>query len=132
MYFVNQRKYRTVVLQMHALTRMRNSYSLKKIISHQTIQVSSGLCLRMCQRFTVYRLPRLCTCNGQPSSKLFCVHCRHKWSFPVIQVPIFKVFKTYHKDCSSDCIPKAILERKILKESSSSVLSKAALKTRSY
>jgi hypothetical protein len=77
LYFVNQRNYKTLAMQAHALTRKRYFYSLNVIISHPTVQ-SEGLgYLSVCAIALRSSPPsHVCICNGQRSSELFCVHCR--------------------------------------------------------
>jgi hypothetical protein len=60
LYFVNQRNYKTLAIQAHALTRTRYFYSLNVIISYPIVQLRIGLSLRMCYRLAVFpSLPRV-------------------------------------------------------------------------
>jgi hypothetical protein len=73
LYFVNQRNYKTLAVQTHALTRTRYIYNLNVIISHPIVQGRTGLSLSVCYRFAVFpSLPRVFI--SHPSSELFCVH----------------------------------------------------------
>jgi hypothetical protein len=50
--FVNQRNYKTLAMQTHALTRTRYFYGLN--VTSDNVQVRTGLSLRMCFRFEVF------------------------------------------------------------------------------
>jgi hypothetical protein len=76
LYFVNQRNYKTLAMQSHALTRTRYFYSLNVIISHP-IGHKEGLGhLSVCAVASRSFPPsHVCIYDGQRSSELFCVHC---------------------------------------------------------
>jgi hypothetical protein len=60
LYFVNQRKYKTLAMQAHVLARTRYFSSLNVIISHPIVKGRTGLSLSMCYRFAVFpSLPRV-------------------------------------------------------------------------
>jgi hypothetical protein len=76
LYFVNQRNYKTLAMQTHALTHTRYFYSLNVIISHPIVyKVGLGY-LSVCAIASRSSPPsHVCICNGHPCSELCCVHC---------------------------------------------------------
>jgi hypothetical protein len=77
LYFVNQRNYKTLAMHAHAVTRTRYFYSLNVIISHPIVYKEGLGCFSACAIASRSFPPsHVCLCNGQKSSKLFCVHWR--------------------------------------------------------
>jgi hypothetical protein len=74
LYFVNERNYRTLAMQAHALTRTRYFCSLNVIILH-LIVYKEGLCyLSVCAIASRSSPPpHACICNGHPGLELCCV-----------------------------------------------------------
>jgi hypothetical protein len=76
LYFVNQRNYKTLAMQAHALTRTRYFYSLNVIISHPLGHKEwlgyHSLCAIASRSSPL--IPA-CVCNGHPSSQLCCGNC---------------------------------------------------------
>jgi hypothetical protein len=72
LYFVNQRKYKTLAMQAHALTRTRYFCSLNVIISH-LIVYKEGLGYPSASQSSPPS--HVCICNGHPGSEIRCVHC---------------------------------------------------------
>jgi hypothetical protein len=75
-YFVNQRNYKTLAMQAHALTRTRYFYSTNVIISHLKIHTEGLDYLSVCAIASRSSLPtHVCICNGHPGSDKCCGHC---------------------------------------------------------
>jgi hypothetical protein len=72
LYFVNQRNYKTLAMQVHALTRTRYFYSPNVIISHRIVY-KEGLCyLSVCAIASRSSPPsRVCISNGQQARSYF-------------------------------------------------------------
>jgi hypothetical protein len=75
LYFVNQRNYKTLAMQAHALTRTRYFYNPNVIISHPIVYKEGLGYLSVCAIASRSSPPSHVCCNGQRSSELFCVHC---------------------------------------------------------
>jgi hypothetical protein len=76
LYFVNQRNYKTLAMQEHALTRTRYFYSLNVIISHPIVYKEGLGYLSVCAIASLSSPPsHVCIRNGHPGSELCCVHC---------------------------------------------------------
>jgi hypothetical protein len=76
LYLVNQRNYKTLAMQAHALTPTRYFYSLNVIISHPIVYKEGLGYLFVCAIASRSSPPtHVCVCNGLRSSELFCVHC---------------------------------------------------------
>jgi hypothetical protein len=76
LYFTNQRNYKTLAMQAHALTRTRYFYSLNIIISHLIVTRKDWVISPYVLSLRGLPLPPMCICNGHPGSELCCVHCR--------------------------------------------------------
>jgi hypothetical protein len=76
LYFVNQRNYKTLAMQAHALTRTRYFYSLNVIISYLIVHKEGLGYLSVCAIASRSSPPfHACICNRHPGSELCCVHC---------------------------------------------------------
>jgi hypothetical protein len=79
LYFVNQRNYKTLATQAHALTRTRYFYSLNVIISHPIVYKEGLGYLSVCAIASRSSPPsHVRICNSHPGSELCCVRCSHK------------------------------------------------------
>jgi hypothetical protein len=110
LYSVNQRNYKTLAMQAHALTRTRYFYNLNVIISHPIVY-KEGLGYRSACAISSRSSPpsRVRICNGHPGSELCCVHCirlnqRSNWIhqrflvFSVSQQNIMKLTYNYSSE----------------------------------
>jgi hypothetical protein len=79
LYFVDQRNYKTVAMQAHALTCTRYFCSLNVIISHPIARKEGlGHFSACCVGRRSSPPYHLCVCNCHPSSELFCVRCSYE------------------------------------------------------
>jgi hypothetical protein len=77
LYFVNQRNYKTLAMQAHALTHTHYFCTLNIIISHPIVYKEGLGYLSMCVIAPGSYSPHyVCICNSQQSLELFCIHCR--------------------------------------------------------
>jgi hypothetical protein len=89
LYFVNQRNYKTLEMQAHALTRTTYFYSLNVILSHLIVYQEGLGYLSVCAIASRSSAPsHVCICNSHPGSELCCVHCT--WSCPPIYFSVFQ------------------------------------------
>jgi hypothetical protein len=68
---MNQRNYKTLAMQAHALTRKRYFYGPNVIISHPIVYKEGLGYLSVCAIASRSSPPtQVCMCNGNPSSEL--------------------------------------------------------------
>jgi hypothetical protein len=77
LYFENQRNYKTLAMQAHALTRTRYFFSLNLLISHPIVYKEGLSYLSVCAIASQSSPPtHVCIRNGHPGSELCCGHCK--------------------------------------------------------
>jgi hypothetical protein len=96
---VNQRNYKTLGMQAHALTRTRYFYSLNVIISHPIVYKEGLGYLSVCAIASrSYPPSHVCICNGHPNSESCCVHCTNIHTYTHTHIYTnFHTFNLAHK-----------------------------------